>query len=145
MKTPLRIVALLGGLFLVLATLWCGGYLHRKTPEPVRQLEVVPSAEERMKWTIDHSTPAEAARLRKLQEEQKDVLKRPLSPPNPPEIGMSADDVRSKYGEPDSVNRAVSASGTTEQWVYRYTSKWRWAGYIYLSNGVMTSYQEEVR
>src|SRR6516165_6481309 len=45
-------------------------------------------------------------------------------------IGMTAKQVREEtwWGPPDKVNRTVTASGSKEQWVYRYY------GYLYFDN-----------
>ena len=54
-----------------------------------------------------------------------------------PRIGMSAKAVweKSSWGEPDKVNRTRNARGTYEQWVYS-------DGYLYFTNGVLTSIQD---
>lgn len=54
-------------------------------------------------------------------------------------IGMSADQVRSSWGEPTKINRTISERGASEQWVYR-----RGAGgaqYVYVENGVVRTIQ----
>lgn len=53
--------------------------------------------------------------------------------------GMSADEVLQSWGKPSKINRTVGASGVHEQWVYR--SGPASANYVYLDNGVVTSYQ----
>jgi hypothetical protein len=50
-------------------------------------------------------------------------------------IGMSAEQVLLSWGEPKKKNRTVTASGTSEQWVYPVGQ------YAYLDNGVLTSMQ----
>lgn len=55
-------------------------------------------------------------------------------------IGMTAEQVRLSIGKPTTVNRTVTAAGVREQWVYRsslYNTR-----YIYLENGVVTSWQD---
>lgn len=52
-----------------------------------------------------------------------------------PEIGMTEQEVyASSWGYPNKKNTTTTASGTREQWVYDY-------GYIYLTNGIVTSIQ----
>ena len=53
-------------------------------------------------------------------------------------LGMSADEVVRSWGRPQRVNRTVTGSNTTEQWVYRES---RDAQYLYLENGVLRSAQ----
>jgi len=51
-------------------------------------------------------------------------------------IGMTKDDVIASWGRPDDINRSISASGTSEQWVYErgdYDSQ-----YVYFDNGVVS-------
>jgi len=53
-----------------------------------------------------------------------------------PTIGMTSDEVRiSTWGNPNSINKTILASGTDEQWIY---SNYR---YVYIKNGVVTSIQ----
>lgn len=55
-------------------------------------------------------------------------------------LGASAEQARAALGEPDDVNRSVSRAGVREQWVYA-----RGSGdtlYVYLDDGVVTSWQE---
>lgn len=54
-----------------------------------------------------------------------------------PEIGMTAERVRqTRWGRPDSINSTTTARGTSEQWVYKYR------GYLYFNNDVLTSIQQ---
>lgn len=54
-----------------------------------------------------------------------------------PKVGMSASDVRkTKWGEPDKINKDTYSWGTTEQWVYDNK------GYVYFENGKVTSVSE---
>lgn len=51
-------------------------------------------------------------------------------------LGMTQDDVlASSWGRPERVNRTITASGTSEQWVYGGHN------YLYFENGVLTSIQ----
>jgi hypothetical protein len=52
-------------------------------------------------------------------------------------IGMTAKMVELSWGEPQSVNRTVTAARTREQWVYEGGS------YVYLTNGVVTAIQDK--
>lgn len=54
-------------------------------------------------------------------------------------IGMSADDVRRAWGDPTSVNTTTTASGTREQWVYRWGNTKQ--QYVYLVGGKVSSIQ----
>lgn len=49
-----------------------------------------------------------------------------------PAVGMSADDLRRKWGEPRSVNHSVSASGDREQWIYEQVSDRLPSDYVYV-------------
>jgi hypothetical protein len=51
-------------------------------------------------------------------------------------LGMTEDEVYLTWGSPDDKNRTVSASGVHEQLVYKKR------GYVYLENGILTSWQE---
>jgi len=54
-----------------------------------------------------------------------------------PKIGMTADEVlKSTWGEPNDVNRTITATTTHEQWVYGGGC------YIYLDNGIVTAIQD---
>lgn len=53
--------------------------------------------------------------------------------------GMTAAQVRSSWGDPTKINRTVGSYGVHEQWVYdrgNFRSQ-----YVYLENGVVTSFQ----
>ncbi|NGO40424.1 hypothetical protein G4L39_13635 [Limisphaera ngatamarikiensis] len=50
-------------------------------------------------------------------------------------IGMSSDDVRASWGDPDKVNRTVGTFGVHEQWIYGDT-------YLYFEDGVLKSWQD---
>lgn len=54
-------------------------------------------------------------------------------------VGMTAAHVRRAWGEPTKINVTLSASGRTEQWVYRGRN-YR-DDYVYLDNGVVRSVQ----
>lgn len=54
-------------------------------------------------------------------------------------VGMTADDVRRSWGRPDRINRTVTGSTVSEQWIYdrgNYKSQ-----YVYVRNGEVTSLQ----
>jgi hypothetical protein len=50
-------------------------------------------------------------------------------------IGMTTEQVKAAWGRPETLNRTVSSGTVSEQWVYGST-------YLYIENGVMTSYQD---
>ncbi|HEY8892608.1 MAG TPA: hypothetical protein VIM70_20425 [Clostridium sp.] len=53
-----------------------------------------------------------------------------------PTIGMTSDEARaSEWGNPNSINKTVTASGTDEQWVYDNNE------YVYIKNGIVTAIQ----
>lgn len=55
---------------------------------------------------------------------------------SPPQIGMTADEVRQcAWGSPDKINKDVYSWGVEEQWVYDDH------GYVYLKDGIVTSIQ----
>jgi len=54
-------------------------------------------------------------------------------------IGMTSDQVLLIWGEPTEKHDTVTASGTSEQWVYPGDN------YLYLDNGILTSYQSPRR
>lgn len=53
-------------------------------------------------------------------------------------IGMTEQEVKQSWGDPDKINVSGNAAGRTEQWVY-YRGKWD-REYVYLTNGVLTAY-----
>ena len=55
-------------------------------------------------------------------------------------LGMNKAMVTDVIGKPDVVNRTVSANGTSEQWIYRFSySK---DEYYYFENGKLTTWQD---
>lgn len=50
-------------------------------------------------------------------------------------VGMTAEMVRLSWGDPETVNRTVTAQGASEQWVYAD------GDYLYLTNGRVTAVQ----
>ena len=50
-------------------------------------------------------------------------------------IGMTAEQSRMSWGDPQSINRTVTAHGADEQWVYRNNS------YLYMKDGKVTAMQ----
>jgi hypothetical protein len=50
-------------------------------------------------------------------------------------IGMTAEQARVSWGNPDDINRTISTYGNREQWVYGHSS------YLYFDDGVLTSIQ----
>lgn len=68
------------------------------------------------------------------QEEKKreEELKKSI-----PKVGMTSAEVKkTKWGEPDKINKDTYSWGTSEQWVYNGR------GYVYFKNGVVTSVSE---
>ncbi|TAN12943.1 MAG: DUF4124 domain-containing protein [Burkholderiaceae bacterium] len=53
--------------------------------------------------------------------------------------GMTAEQMRTSWGSPTSINRSVGSYGVHEQWVYRWSNGK--TQYVYLQNGVVTSFQ----
>ena len=51
-------------------------------------------------------------------------------------IGMSETTVKKKLGEPDKINTSTGSYGVHEQWIYERKSM-----YIYIENGILTSWQ----
>ena len=51
-------------------------------------------------------------------------------------IGIRSELLRCIFGYPNAINRTVSQSGTSEQWVFR-SAGW----YVYTENGLVTSWQ----
>lgn len=52
------------------------------------------------------------------------------------QIGMTVEQLRMSIGRPYSINQTVGSWGVHEQWVYGWS-------YIYLENGVVTSWQRK--
>jgi hypothetical protein len=52
-------------------------------------------------------------------------------------MGMTSEQVKMSWGEPDDVNRTVTEWGVHEQWVYEESRK-----YLYFEDGKLTSWQE---
>lgn len=50
-------------------------------------------------------------------------------------FGMTREQVRASWGDPDDINRTVTRSRTREQWVYG-------SQYVYFDNGVVTAWQD---
>lgn len=50
-------------------------------------------------------------------------------------LGMTLNDVKLSWGEPDDINRSVGSWGVHEQWIYG-------AVYLYFKNGILTSFQD---
>jgi len=48
-------------------------------------------------------------------------------------IGMTREQARIGWGSPDHINRTTNTYGTSEQWVYGYSS------YLYFDDGILTS------
>lgn len=55
-------------------------------------------------------------------------------------VGMSAAHVIRSWGEPTSVNKTITGSSLSEQWVYR-RGNFADAQYLYLKNGVLEAMQ----
>lgn len=54
-------------------------------------------------------------------------------------VGMTEDMVRESWGSPNKINTTVFGGGKSEQWVY-YRGKVK-SEYVYIQNGVVTSFQ----
>jgi hypothetical protein len=52
-------------------------------------------------------------------------------------LGMTPEQVRASWGEPDDINRTLSTYGTKEQWVYRDAD-----AYVYFRDGRVTTIQD---
>jgi hypothetical protein len=52
-------------------------------------------------------------------------------------MGMTSEQVKASWGEPDDINRTVTKWGVHEQWVYEESRK-----YLYFEDGKLTSWQE---
>ena len=50
-------------------------------------------------------------------------------------LGMTEEQIRMSVGDPQKINRTVSARGVSEQWVYD-------GGYLYFENGKLTTSQD---
>jgi hypothetical protein len=84
--------------------------------------------------------------LRGRMETDQEVQRRILGykPPDPneiqmPQVGMRADEIKDHLfyqWRPNHINKTTTAHGVTEQWVTL-------RGYIYITNGIVTSVQEE--
>lgn len=53
-------------------------------------------------------------------------------------LGMSSEDARASWGQPERVNRTVGSFGVHEQWIYGNT-------YLYFDDGVLRSWQDSRR
>jgi hypothetical protein len=64
--------------------------------------------------------------------------------PNPAEIGMSAEEVRSdtEWGPPWHINSTQTASGSREQWVYQWPGG-GFMGFLYFENDRLAAIQRE--
>lgn len=49
-------------------------------------------------------------------------------------VGMTTEQARASWGEPERINETVTANNRREQWIYGRQ-------YIYFNNGILTSYQ----
>ena len=75
----------------------------------------------------------ESARQKRSAALEENIAQRKVA------IGMTADEVVSSWGRPDKVNKTITASGTSEQWVYE--GRKHRNQYVYLDNGVVRSIQ----
>lgn len=50
-------------------------------------------------------------------------------------VGMNSEQALESWGEPDDINRTITARGTSEQWVFGSGS------YLYFDNGILTTIQ----
>lgn len=51
------------------------------------------------------------------------------------QIGMNGEEVKLSWGAPGDINKTVTASGTSEQWIYSSGQ------YLYFENGFLTTWQ----
>ncbi|MCM3719181.1 DUF2845 domain-containing protein [Fictibacillus phosphorivorans] len=66
------------------------------------------------------------------EQEKKNQASKPL-----PTIGMTTDEVlNSQWGEPEDINKTITAYGTDEQWVYPNFK------YLYFEDGILVTIQE---
>lgn len=57
-----------------------------------------------------------------------------------PKVGMTATQAeKTTWGFPDKINKSTSASGVSEQWVYRRGNS---SKYLYFQNGKLTTIQD---
>ena len=57
------------------------------------------------------------------------------------EIGMTTEQTVAAWGRPRDINRTVTASSTSEQWIYRCEDCIE-GSYLYFDDGIMTSFQD---
>ncbi|WP_404403791.1 hypothetical protein [Jeotgalibacillus malaysiensis] len=50
-------------------------------------------------------------------------------------IGMTSEEVKKRWGEPNDINKTITSSGTDEQWVY-------YSKYLYFENDILTAIQD---
>jgi len=55
-------------------------------------------------------------------------------------LGMTKSMVIASFGYPDDINRTVTINGTHEQWIYGEDI--RFMKFLYLDNGILTSWQD---
>lgn len=93
--------------------------------------------------TADGRTVYQAAPCKDDQQSQQiEITPAPHVPGRPGAtvtMGMTAEEVRHSWGEPDTINTSTTASTDREQWVYRSGRKK--PQYLYLTNGRLTSWQ----
>ena len=86
-----------------------------------------------IKYRDEIYAPTRNITLEKIAEEEaeEERLKKSI-----PKVGMTAEQVRkSRWGNPNKINKDTYSWGVTEQWVYKQ-------GYVYLENGIVTSVSE---
>jgi hypothetical protein len=75
----------------------------------------------------------EAAKQKRTAAAEQNIAQRKVA------IGMNADEVVASWGRPSKINKTITASGTSEQWVYE-GAKFRHQ-YVYLDNGLVRTIQ----
>lgn len=92
----------------------------------------VPTLEEEAKAREEEQE--ELKRQQEIEEQQRQIEKERFKMPR---IGMTAEEVRkTKWGNPNRINRDTYAWGIREQWVYNDR------GYVYFEDGIVTSISE---
>jgi hypothetical protein len=93
----------------------------------------------RQREALEQEKARAESNIRLLELQRQGVLKE-LAWKKKIAIGMTEDQVEKAWGKPTKINRTVSSSTVNEQWVYRRGDAY--AQYVYLKNGVVTSWQD---
>ena len=108
--------------------------LASRTPAPLTASERAAQVLDAAKSDCAHPS---SARLRRLVRQYPDWSDATLADVTCRIVSMrmTAEQLRATWGRPETINRTVTAAGTSEQWVYGST-------YIYLEDGIVTSWQD---